>query len=164
MALRSMDADNRGFTTRGGWWVLAQVPVMVGAFVAPLAWGAGSFDGANAIQLAGAALTALGFLLAIAGLVALGSALTPFPRPLANGRLRQSGAYGWVRHPIYGGLVLASLGWSLSWLSVPGLLFSVVVLLFFDRKSAFEERLLRARFPEYSGYALRVRKLLPWIY
>ena len=79
-------------------------------------------------------------------------------------RLRQSGIYAWVRHPIYGGLVLASLGWSLSWLSLPGLLFSVVVLLFFDRKGAFEERLLRARFPEYAGYARRVRKLLPWIY
>ena len=48
-------------------------------------------------------------------------------------------------------------------LSLPGLLFSVVVLLFFDRKSAFEERLLRARFPEYADYARRVRKLLPWI-
>jgi len=159
-----MNAANSEFTARGGWWVLAQMPVMLGALVAPLVWGAGSFDGANAIQLAGAALTALGFLLAIAGLVALGGALTPFPRPLANARLRQSGIYAWVRHPIYGGLVLASLGWSLSWLSLPGLLFSVVVLLFFDRKGAFEERLLRARFPEYAGYARRVRKLLPWIY
>jgi protein-S-isoprenylcysteine O-methyltransferase Ste14 len=159
-----MNAQNSEFTTRGGWWVLAQVPVMLAALVAPLVWGAGSFDCANAIQLAGAAVTALGILLAIAGLVALGRALTPFPRPLANARLRQSGVYGWVRHPIYGGLVLASLGWSLSWLSLPGLVCSVVVLLFFDRKSAFEERLLRARFPEYAGYALRVRKLLPWIY
>jgi protein-S-isoprenylcysteine O-methyltransferase Ste14 len=159
-----MNTENGGFTARGGWWVLAQVPVMLGALVAPLVWGAGSFDGANVIQLAGAALTALGFLLAIAGLVALGSALTPFPRPLANARLRQSGVYAWVRHPIYGALILASLGWSLTWLSLPGLLFSVVVVLFFDRKSAFEERLLRARFPEYAGYARRVRKLLPWIY
>ena len=74
-----MNTENGGFTARGGWWVLAQVPVMLGALVAPLVWGAGSFDGANAIQLAGAALTALGLLLAIAGLVALGSALTPFP-------------------------------------------------------------------------------------
>jgi len=144
--------------------VLAQVPVMLGALVAPLVWGAESFDGANAIQLAGAAVTALGILLAIAGLVSLGSALTPFPRPLANARLRQSGVYAWVRHPIYGAVVLASLGWSLSWLSLPGFVFSVVVLFLFDRKSAFEERLLRARFPEYAGYALRVRKLLPWIY
>ena len=159
-----MDAQDCAFAARGGWWVLVQVPVMLGALAAPLVWGAGSFDGANVVQLAGAAVSALGILLAIAGLVSLGSALTPFPRPLANARLRQSGVYGWVRHPIYGGLVLASLGWSLSWLSLPGLLCVVVVFLFFDRKSAFEERLLRACFPEYAAYALRVRKLLPWIY
>jgi protein-S-isoprenylcysteine O-methyltransferase Ste14 len=159
-----VNTDKREFAARGGWWVLAQVPVMLGALVAPLAWGAGSFDGANAIQLAGAALTALGILLAVAGLASLGSALTPFPRPRAMARLRQSGAYAWVRHPIYGGVILASVGWSMAWLSLPGILFSVAVVLFFDRKSAFEERLLGARFPEYAGYARRVRKLLPWIY
>jgi len=156
--------ETGGFTSRGGWWVLAQVPVMLVALVAPLAWGAGSFDAANALQIAGAVLTGLGSLLAIAGLASLGSALTPFPRPLATARLRQSGVYAWVRHPIYGGVILASLGWSMAWLSLPGILFVVIVVLFFDRKSAFEERLLRARFPEYAGYARRVRKLLPWIY
>lgn len=155
---------NRDFTARGGWWVLAQVPVMLAAIVAPLLRGAASFDGANAGQLVGAVLTVLGIALALAGLVALGRSLTPFPRPTANARLRQSGVYGWVRHPIYCGLILASLGWSLSWLSPLGLLSSVVVLLFFDRKSAFEERLLRARFPEYAAYALRVRKLVPGLY
>jgi protein-S-isoprenylcysteine O-methyltransferase Ste14 len=159
-----MDAERNVFGARGGWWVLAQVPVMLGAFVVPLAWGAASIDFANAIQIAGAVLTALGIVLAIAGLVALGSALTPFPRPLAHARLRQSGVYGWVRHPIYGGLIVATFGWAVAWLSLPGLLFGLVVLLFFDRKSAFEERLLRRRFPEYATYALRVRKLLPWIY
>ena len=159
-----MKAEDSEFAARGGWWVLAQAPVMLGAFAAPLVWGAASFDGANAIQLAGAALTALGILLGVAGLLALGSALTPFPRPLAGARLRQSGIYGWVRHPIYSGLIVASLGWSVCWLSLPGLLSGAVVFLFFDRKSAFEENLLRSRFPEYRDYALRVRKLLPWIY
>ena len=72
--------------------------------------------------------------------------------------------FGLVRHPIYSGLIFASLGWSVAWLSLPGLLFCVIVLLFFDRKSAFEERLLCMRFAAYPGYMLRVRKLLPWIY
>ncbi len=137
---------------------------MLAAVAAPLLWGAAPFDGAIALQATGAAVTALGILLALAGLATLGRALTPFPRPLADAQLRQSGVYGWVRHPIYGGLILASFGWSLYWLSLPGLLCSAVVLLFFDRKSAFEEHFLRARFPEYPGYARRVRKLLPWIY
>ena len=159
-----MDAQKNAFSVRGGWWVLAQIPVMVGAILVPLLWGAAQFDGANAIQTAGTAATALGILLALAGLAALGRNLTPFPRPLAHAHLRRSGVYGLVRHPIYSGLIFASLGWSVAWLSLPGLLFCVIVLLFFDRKSAFEERLLCMRFAAYPGYMLRVRKLLPWIY
>lgn len=159
-----MNAQTSDFAARGGWWVVVQVPVLLGALVTPLLWGAATFDSANAVQIAGAVVTALGILLTFVGLVALGGALTPFPRPLDNARLRQSGVYGWVRHPIYSGLIVASLGWSTTWLSLPGLLAGVVVFLFFDRKSAFEEKLLRSRFPEYHGYAQRVRKLLPWIY
>jgi len=159
-----MNGESNDFGARGGWWVVAQVPVLLGALAAPLLWGAESFDGANIIQAAGAALTALGIVFAVVGFMALGSALTPFPKPLANARLRQSGVYGWVRHPIYSGIIVASLGWSASWLSLPGLLSCVVVIIFFDRKSAFEEKLLRQRFPEYQEYAQRVRKLLPWIY
>ena len=71
--------------------------------------------------------------------------------------------YGRVRHPIYSGVVLSSLGWSLAWLSLAGVAFTALVFLFFDRKAAFEERLLGARFPEYAAYARRVGKLLPRI-
>jgi protein-S-isoprenylcysteine O-methyltransferase Ste14 len=155
---------HREFTTRGGWWVLAQVPVMLGAFGVPMLWGDSPFDGANTAQIAGLALTLLGALLAIAGLLALGSALTPFPHPRDNATLRQSGLYGWVRHPIYGGIIISSFSWSAAWLSVPGLLCSLATLYFFNRKIAREERSLRVRFPDYSTYAARVKKLVPWIY
>ena len=137
---------------------------MLGAFIAPLVWGTASFDAANAIQVAGAAVTTLGILLGLAGLATLGSALTPFPRPLARARLRQTGVYGLVRHPIYGSVILAGIGWSMSWLSLPGLAFCVVAAFFFDRKSRFEESLLREQYAEYAAYAARVRKLVPWIY
>ena len=152
-----------GFGARGGWWVVAQVPVMAGALAVPLVWGARSFDAAHPLQLLGAVLVAAGVFVAIAGVAALGRALTPFPRPAEGARLRQSGVYGWVRHPIYGGVSLSSLGWSLAWLSLPGVAFTALVFLFFDRKAAFEERLLGARFPEYAAYARRVGKLLPRI-
>ena len=56
-----MDEKEAGFAARGGWWVVAQVPVLLGALLAPLAWGAASFDPRNAVQLAGAALRALVF-------------------------------------------------------------------------------------------------------
>jgi protein-S-isoprenylcysteine O-methyltransferase Ste14 len=155
---------HEAFTARGGWWVLAQVPVMLGAFGIPLIWGTASFDAANFVQLAGGAVTTLGLLFSVTGLTALGRALTPFPRPLENSLLLQSGIYAWVRHPIYSGLIVTSFGWSIAWQSMPGLIFAGLVFAFFDRKSAFEEHLLRAQFPEYTNYSARVRKLIPWIY
>lgn len=159
-----MDEEKIGFAARGGWWVLAQVPVLLAALILPLLQGAASFDGGNGLQVAGAAVTVLGLVLAFAGIAQLGRCLTPFPHPPARAPLRQSGAYRWVRHPIYAGLLTASLGWSLTWLSIAGGAFCVVVAAFFDRKSALEERFLQARHPEYQDYMRRVRKLVPWIY
>ncbi len=152
------------FSARGGWWVLAQAPIMIIAALVPLFWGARSFDGTNAIQVIGTVMSALGVLLAIAGVAALGRGLTPFPRPMPQAQLQQGGIYGLVRHPIYSGFILASIGWSLVWLSGPGLISCFVVAIFFDRKSAFEETLLRAKFLEYTDYMRHTCKLLPWIY
>jgi protein-S-isoprenylcysteine O-methyltransferase Ste14 len=76
----------------------------------------------------------------------------------------ETGPYGWVRHPIYSGLILAAFGWALiaqGWLT---LLWAVVLLVFFDIKSRREERWLMARFPAYASYRKRVRKLIPLIY
>ncbi len=53
------------------------------------------------------------FTLFLAGVVSLGSSLTPFPKPSERSTLRGRGAYRLVRHPIYGGLLLVALGWSL---------------------------------------------------
>ncbi len=152
------------FTSRGGWWVIAQIPIMFGAFFIPLWTGVERLDWAVPMQVAGVAVTAVAGLLILGGLFGLGRDLTPFPRPLAHGRLHQRGAYGLVRHPIYAGVIWASVGWSLAWLSAGGGLFSLFVFLFFDRKSRFEEAILRARFPEYSTYAARVRRFIPGIY
>ena len=152
------------FSGRGGWWVAAQLPLMLCAAIVPLRWGAASFEATHPVTIAGLLAIAGGVGLAIAGLRALGRALTPFPRPLEGTALREDGVYGRVRHPIYGGIVIASLGWALAWQSLAGVLATAALLAFFDRKAAFEERLLRERFPGYADYARRVRKLLPGIY
>jgi protein-S-isoprenylcysteine O-methyltransferase Ste14 len=157
-----MGAGRSEFAARGGWWVVAQAPVMLGAVLVPLLWGARSFDGTNAIQVAGATVTALGVLLGLAGLVTLGRALTPFPRPLARAQLRQSGIYGLVRHPIYGGVVLASLGWSLTWLSLPGLA-AASSFSFLRSQERFRGAAAPGRFritPLYGAGG----QLIPWIY
>ena len=82
--------------------------------------------------------------------------LTPFPRPLDHARLQVGGAYGRVRHPIYGGLILIALGWSL--ISSPlTLVVTVALMLVLEMKSRLEESMLAQRFPEYDAYRQRVR-------
>lgn len=137
---------------------------MAAALLVPLAWGTPVFESASLVAWAGVLLALVGMAIAIAGLTALGRALTPFPRPRDDSTLRQDGIYGLMRHPIYGGIVLAGLGWALAWQSWAGVAAAAVLFAFFDRKSAYEERLLRQRFPHYGEYARRVRKLLPGIY
>lgn len=152
------------FTARGGWWVAAQVPVLIGAALIPLATGAGALMPGQGLQWAGVAATMLGLAITAAGLLALGDALTPFPRPRQNAALRTHGIYARVRHPVYGGLIIASLGWSLWWLSALGAVYALLVFVFFDRKSAREEIWLAAKFPGYADYRRRVRKLIPLVY
>ncbi len=49
----------------------------------------------------------------VAGVAALGRQITPFPKPVEQGSVKRSGAYGLVRHPMYGGVLLLTLAWSL---------------------------------------------------
>lgn len=152
------------FAARGGWWVVAQAPVLLGAIVLPLAAGDGALWPQQWLQWFGVALVFVGFALTAGGLVALGDALTPFPRPRPDAALRTDGVYALVRHPVYSGLVFASLGWALWWSSGWGAAYTVVVFAFVDRKAAREEKWLSAKFPDYADYRYRTRKLIPLIY
>jgi protein-S-isoprenylcysteine O-methyltransferase Ste14 len=149
---------------RGGAWVLAQFPLTVLALFAARIGPA--FPGLVVVpaRWLGLGLFVSGGLLLVAGAVGLGPRLTPFPKPLADARLVQTGAYGLARHPIYGGGLIAVVGWALlngHWL---GLLAAAGLAIFFSAKASFEERWLSATFPEYAAYRRRVRKLIPFLY
>jgi protein-S-isoprenylcysteine O-methyltransferase Ste14 len=97
-----------------------------------------------------------GQFLFIPGLVGLGHSLTPFPRPLEHAQLQVGGAYRFVRHPIYGGLILVALGWSL--ISSPlAVVVTAALVLVLEVKSRLEESMLEQRFPVYDAYRHRVR-------
>jgi protein-S-isoprenylcysteine O-methyltransferase Ste14 len=114
--------------------------------------------------LSGGVLFALGAAFGIAGVIALKSNRTPFPKPCEGSRLVQSGIYGHVRHPLYTSVILASLGWALVWQSRPALLVAVALVPFLHAKARREERWLRERFPDYADYEKRVKRFLPWVY
>jgi len=93
-----------------------------------------------------------------------GHALAAVPRPRPDGTLVESGAYRYVRHPIYGGLILVTFGlavitpWVGSFVAV-GLL--AIVL---DLKRRREEIWLAERYSGYAEYRTRTKALLPFVY
>ena len=149
---------------RGEGWLVIQfglLIVIVASAYAGRAWGGEVGAVSSAV---GIVLLIAGGTLAVRGIVDLGGALTPFPRPREGGRLIESGAYRLVRHPIYGGLVIGALGWGLFKASPLALLLSVGLLLFFDLKSRREEAWLADEYPGYGEYRNRTRRLIPFLY
>jgi protein-S-isoprenylcysteine O-methyltransferase Ste14 len=152
---------------RGEGWVAIQfvlfVAIAITGVTLTATW---SEPWASAAKASGLLLVALGAILAGAGLVGLrdGDALTAVPRPRDEARLVEAGAYRLVRHPIYGGLVLAAVGWALMRASIPALLAAALLFLFFDMKRRREEVWLAERFPGYSDYRKHTRVLIPFLY
>lgn len=151
----------------GEWYVIIQV-ILFGL----VAFGPASFPGwpiwvgvwRTSTIVAGLVLGGLGGLLVLGGLVSLGSNLTAVPRPKENAHMVEHGAYRWVRHPIYSGIILGAFGLGLlrgGWLS---LLYALILFLFFDVKSRREEVWLREKYDDYEAYQQRVRKLIPFLY
>ncbi|MDP4198094.1 MAG: isoprenylcysteine carboxylmethyltransferase family protein [Bacteroidota bacterium] len=152
---------------RGEWYVLLQVLLMAMVFVAH------RIDAPerhlveirlDAPYLLGAVLAIAGVTIALLGVGALGRSLSPYPRPKAEAELHERGVYGIVRHPIYSGIVLWSLGWSVMYLSLATLAAALVLFAFFDIKARREERWLEQKFTGYTAYKQRVRKLIPFVY
>jgi len=133
-------------------FVLGAVIVVLG--VVGFAWPDGV---SRALTLAGLLLGISGLVLFVLGIGALGSSLTPFPRPSDGATFRGSGVYGRVRHPIYGGVLLLALGWSLA-LSPLALGATALLWLLLELKSRHEEAMLVARYPEYRTYREHVRR------
>lgn len=116
------------------------------------------------LQWFGYAVFVIGSSIAIIAAFHLGKNLTPLPKPKDNAEFVQTGLYRWVRHPIYFGVIVLSLGWGLIQQSTLVWLYVLIIAIFFDIKSRKEELWLCERFSEYPEYQGRVQKLVPWIY
>jgi protein-S-isoprenylcysteine O-methyltransferase Ste14 len=147
----------------GEGWFAAQIVLGAAALAAGRAgpeWGG---TARTATLLAGVAVMAAGGLLALRGLLDLGTNLTPFPKPLERAQLVDCGVYGLARHPIYGGLITGAVGWGLATASVAALLAAAAFALFFYLKSRREERWLAERYEGYAAYRARTRRFVPWL-
>jgi protein-S-isoprenylcysteine O-methyltransferase Ste14 len=93
-----------------------------------------------AVWALGAGLMLLGALLVWVAAARLGRNLTPFPRPRPGGDLVTRGIYRHARHPIYGGVLLLGLGWSVLQASLLAAVATALLWWLLERKSRYEER------------------------
>ena len=155
------------FGARGEWYVVIQgllfaLVVFGPASVAGLpAWPIGS---TVLFRVSGLALIVLGLVVAVFAAWNLGRSLTPLPYPKKDAELVTTGLFGYVRHPIYFGVILLAFGWGIYTQGTLTLCYAFVLAVFLDMKSRREEIWLCQKFPDYQRYQKTTRKLIPYIY
>ena len=113
------------------------------------------------LNILGTVFIAIGLVLLFAGFRGLGKSLNANPVPNQDGVLVTTGIYGVVRHPIYLGLLIITLGLVVS-SGVVGQFFAWFALaLLLTYKMRWEEVLLAAKYKGYAEYMTRVPAIIP---
>ncbi len=81
-----------------------------------------------------------------------------------EGGLVTSGPYRFIRHPIYTGVVLFCVAGASARPSLLAAGLALAILAGSLARMFTEERLLRVRYPAYTDYAARTRRMLPLIF
>jgi protein-S-isoprenylcysteine O-methyltransferase Ste14 len=124
----------------------------------------GFFTPAPALGWAAAAFTAIGIGFAIWARVYLGRNWSPRPAVKEHHELVTTGPYAYVRHPIYTGIMLATLGSALIG-TIFGIVMFIVVSIVFALRISKEEKLMLELFPrQYPEYQKRTKRLVPFVW
>jgi protein-S-isoprenylcysteine O-methyltransferase Ste14 len=148
------------FFQRGGVWVLMQSMLLALVILLAAFFRGGGLQ--PVVVIFGVVLLLIGAGVALAGTLALGKNLTPFPKPGGQAQLVRHGIYAVIRHPLYLSVMVGAMGWALAWQSWPASLAAASLIPFFLAKARREERWLREKFPEYADYQRQVRGFVPW--
>jgi protein-S-isoprenylcysteine O-methyltransferase Ste14 len=143
---------------KGEWYVVVQFLLLGLTVFGPTTlpgWPAWSGVWRIITVVVGLVVGGVGGLFIMSGLFSLGSNLTAVPRPKEDAFMVVHGAYGIVLGAF--GLGFLRGGWL-------GLLYALILFIFFDIKSRREEVWLREKYADYADYQQRVSKLVPFVY
>lgn len=142
-------------------WVLAQLVVLVLIAIAVAFLGSEATAPTTIVALI---LFIMGQGLAIAAALKMRQYISAHPAPAPGAILLQDGIYGYVRHPMYGGVILMAAAIAVFDLNPVALALTAVLVGVFIGKSRYEEALLAAAFLGYVEYRKRVtRRFIPWL-
>ena len=113
------------------------------------------------IGVFGVTLISLGSGVLLVSFISLGNSLTALAIPKDNGTLVTHGIYSRVRHPIYFGLLVMSLGVMLDAGYWPQIIVVMLLYVLLGNKADFEESMLRERYAEYKKYSERTPRFFP---
>jgi len=96
-------------------------------------------------------------------IVTMGTSMNISPELKQRAQLKTSGPYRIVRHPMYLAVMLFCGGFVIASNTVMAWTWLLALLIVLCIKAMYEERMLRARFPEYESYANRTRRIIPFV-
>jgi protein-S-isoprenylcysteine O-methyltransferase Ste14 len=115
------------------------------------------------MAVSGAIIATLGVTLAFSARAAIGGNWGPPATRRVDTELVTSGPYAFVRHPIYGGILLMMTGTAIGLIPTWWLVAAAAGIYFFYSALA-EERFMTERFPDsYPAYRARTKMLLPFV-
>jgi protein-S-isoprenylcysteine O-methyltransferase Ste14 len=87
--------------------------------------------------------------------------LSVFPSPKKKGSLISKGIYGYVRHPIYLGVIISMTAFAVFSVSPIKFMITGIMIMVLYLKSKFEEKKLVMHFSEYKKYKDRTGRFFP---
>jgi len=112
------------------------------------------------LRYSGLFILSLAVVFGVVAVLQLNRKLSPFPSPVADGKLITTGAFRFSRHPMYTALLFSGFGYALYNISLYQLLITGFLFLLFYYKSDYEEILLMRKYPEYNTYKKSTRRFI----
>ena len=124
-------------------------------------WDLFDFQFPNWLRYSAIFFLVMGGIIILFGILSLNENLSIFPSPKKNGSLISSGVYGYVRHPIYSGIIISMASYSIYAVSPIKFMIAGVMIVVLYFKSSFEEQKLMESFTGYEKYMNKTGRFFP---